>query len=154
MLTNASPYLRTSRSFPEDLHQISIELNKAYVDTALCVNQRTIGIFPSFKPAITGETFYFDKNSRHQGLRQIYTFTTYASIPHGIDFDNVNIFSRNYGEYTDGTNWYGLISGTSVLISGQLVFYVTPTHIVFVQDGSQPGPLTNGIVVLEWLSNV
>ncbi len=156
MLTNVSPYLRTSRSFPEDLHHISIELNKAYIDIALCVNQRTIGIFSSFKPVTTGETFYFDGNGRHQGLRQIYTFTTFANIPHGIDFKNVNMFSRNYGEYTDGTNWYGLISGTSVLIPGQVVFYLTPTDIVFVQDGSQPSitPNGKGIVVLEWLSNV
>jgi len=153
MLTNVSPYLRTSRSFPEDLHEISIEINKAYIDIALCVNQRTIGIFPSNKPCNNGETWYFDSNGRHQGFRQIYTFTSFNPIPHGLDFININTFSRNYGEYTDGTNWYGLISGTSVLIPGQVVFYVTPTNIVFVQNGTQP-TITKGILVLEWLSNV
>lgn len=153
---NATPYLRTSRSFPEDLHEISIEINKAYLDIALSVNARTIGLFSLNKPTITGESWFYDNNQKHQGLRKIFTFTSFANIPHSLDIPTINSFSRNYGEYTDGTNWYGLISGTSVLIPGQVVFYITPTDIVFVQDGSQPSisPNGKGILVLEWLSNV
>lgn len=153
MLKNDSPYLRTTKSFPEDVQQLSKEINKSYIEIALSVNLRTIGIFPSKNSATTGETWYFDNNGKHQGLRQIYTFTNFNPIPHGLDFINIKSFSRNYGEYTDGTNWYGLISGTSVLIAGQVSFYVTPTNIVFVQNGTQP-VITKGIVVLEWLSNV
>lgn len=151
-----SPYLRTSRSFPEDLHHISIELNKAYVDIALCVNQRTLGIFPSNKPVTSGETWYYDGNGRHQGLRQIFTFTTLANIPHGIDMKNVNMFSRCYGSYTDGTNWYGLIHGYTVAIPGQISFYITPTNIIFVLGAGSlvPSATFKGVVVLEWLSNV
>lgn len=150
---NRTPYLRTSRSFPEDLHNISIEINTAYLDIANAVNQRTIGLFTLTKPVVTGESWFYNNNQKHQGLRQIYTFTTFANINHSIDFTNVDVFSRCYGDYTDGTNWYGLIYGTSVLISGQVVFYLTPTQIVFVQNGTQPA-ITKGILVLEWLSKV
>lgn len=153
MLTNTSPYLRTSRSFPEDLREISIEMNKAYIDTALCVNQRIIGIFPSNKPAVTGETWYFDKNEKHQGLRKIFTFSTTSNIPHGIDITDVNTFTRCFGSYTDATNWYGLIYGSNVAIAGQISFYLTSTDIVFLTGVGAPA-LTQGILVLEWLSNV
>ncbi len=156
MLTNISPYLRTSRSFPENLHHISIEMNKAYIDIANCVNQRTLGIFSSAKQITNGETWYYDQNGRHQGLRQIYTFTTLANIPHGIDLSEVNMFARGFGSYTGGTNWYGLIFGYTVPIAGQISFYVTPNNIVFVPGAGSlaPSATFKGIVVLEWLSNV
>jgi|SRR6185503_19064123 len=153
MLTNVSPYLRTSRSFPEDLRHISIEMNKAYIDIALCVNQRTIGIFPSNKPVGNGETWYFDKNERHQGLRKIFTFTTTANIPHGLDITDINTFTKCYGSYTDGTNWYGLIFASSTAIPAQRTFYITPTDIVFPIPVGAP-TLTKGILALEWVSNV
>ncbi len=153
MFTNVTPYLRASRSFPEDLHLISIEMNKAYIDIANAVSVRTIGLFTPNKPTITGEAWFYDNNQRHQGLRQIFTFITTAPITHAIDFNGVNMFSRCYGEYTDGTNWYGLISGTSVAIAGQISFYLTPTQIVFQTGAGAPG-LIKGILVVEWLSNV
>lgn len=153
---NATPYLRTSRSFPEDLHDISIEINKAYIDIANAVNQRTIGLFSINKPGATGEAWYYGMNEKHQGLRKIFLFTMItdmATIPHGLNFSDINMFSRNYGEYTDGTNWYGLISATSVAIAGQISFYVDPTNIVFRVGAGAPTS-TSGVVVLEWLSNV
>lgn len=157
------PFLRTSRSFPEDLHLISVEMNKTYIDIANTVNARTIGLFPSNTSVQNGETWYFRENGqqsdRHQGFRQIYTFSTndptsLAAIPHGINFSNqVDVFTRCYGTYTDGRNWYGLIHGSNKFIAGQIIFYVSPNNIVFGVDSSAPA-VTNGIVVLEWVSNV
>lgn len=154
--TNQVPYLRTSRSFPADIDQISLEVEKAYIDTANCVNQRVIGIFTVVKPTITGETWFYGNNEKHQGVRQLFTFTTLAPINHNINFINVNRMGRTYGEYTDGTNWYGLVPGYTVAIPGQISFYVTPTQIIFVSGAGAliPGPLFKGNLVLEWLSNV
>jgi len=155
------PYLRTSRNFPNNLDSLSIELNKSYIDTALCVNLRTIGIFPTKYASITGESWHLNISEnqngarKQQGLRQVFHFTSFAPIDHYLNLDDIERFTRCYGEYTDETNWYGLISGTSVLIPGQVVFYITPTQIVFVVDGSEPAILNgDGVVVLEWLSNV
>lgn len=150
---NNVPYLRTSRSFPEDLHLMSIESNKAYIDIANAVNLRTIGIFTNVKPSISGESWYFGSIKRHQGLRQLYLFSNTSSISHGLNFSTIQMFTRCYGEYTDGTNWYGLISGTSVAIAGQISFYLTPTQIVFNVGAGAPA-LQSGNLVLEWVSNV
>lgn len=150
-IANGSPYLRTSREFPEDIDQLVVELSKAYIDTANNVNNRTIGLFPVNRPAIGGEAWYITANQKQQNLRQVYTFTTTANIAHGLNFTGIDRFVRNFGEYTDGTNWYGLIHGSNVAIAGQISFYVTPTNIVFLVGAGAPA-VTRGQVVLEWIS--
>ncbi len=151
---NQTPFLITSRSFPETLQDLSIESDKSYIDIANAVNMRTIGIFTSNKPSPSGEQWFYAKAKKQQGFRQIYYFTTTANIPHGINVGFISRFTRCYGEWTDGINWYGLINGSSVIIPGQISFYVTPTDIVFNVGAGIPFPLTSGIVVLEWISEV
>lgn len=150
---NQVAFLRTSREFPAELQQLTVEANKAYVDTANAVNNRTISIFPTNRPAINGESWFLTGNQRQQGFRQVYTFTSTANIAHGINTTSFSQFSRKFGNYTDGTNFYGLISASNVAIAGQITFYVTPTDIVFLTGAGAPA-LTSGTIVLEWLSQV
>lgn len=150
-VVNQVAYLRTSREFPTEVEQLTVEINKAYVDTANAVNNRTISIFPINRPAINGESWFLVGNQKQQALRQVFTFTTTTPIDHGITVVNPGQFIRCFGSYTDGTNTYGLIFGTSVAIAGQIVFYVTSTQIIFVVGGGAPA-LTKGTIVLEWLS--
>lgn len=152
-VVNSIPYLRTSREFPVNPDMLRVEVNKAYIDIANSVNNRVIGLFPTNRPAITGESWFINNNQRQQTLRQVYTFTTTVNIPHGIDLTNIFGFTHNYGNFTDGTNWYGLINGSNVAIAGQISFYVDPTNIVFLVGGGAPA-VTNGILVLQWLSFV
>ena len=152
-VVNQVAYLRTSREFPEAAHQLTVEVNKAYVDTANAVNNRIIGIFPTTRPAITGEGWFLTGNQKQQTLRQVYTFTTTTAINHNVQIFTTNQFTRCFGSYTDGTNTYGLIFGTSVAIAGQITFYTTATQIVFVVGGGAPA-LTSGRITLEWLSSV
>jgi hypothetical protein len=145
---NRYPYLLTSRIFPLEPDKLILELSKSYIETANTVNERIIGIFPTGKPAITGENWYIGTPRRQQSLRQVYAFTSTAAINHGItDYDR---FTCCYGSFTDGTNWYGLIFGSNVAIAGQRSFYVTPTQIVFLAGGGAPA-LTRGQIVLQWL---
>lgn len=150
---NQIPYLRTTREFPEDLQQLTVQVNKSYVDIANAVNNRTIGLFPVNRPAITGESWFLIRNQRQQTLRQVYTFTTTAPIDHDISVTDTNQFTHCYGSYTDGINSFGLFWGTSVAIAGQITFYVTSTQIVFLV-GAGASALTNGKITLEWLSPV
>lgn len=150
-IVNQVAYLRTSRDFPEDLHQLAVESNKAYLDIAQAVNNRTISIFPKNVSAITGESWFLT-TQRQQTLRQVYTFTTTASIAHRIPLSTVKI-TRAYGQFTDGTNWYGVIFGSNLAIGGQRSFYIDPTNIVFVTGAGAPA-LVSGIIVIEWLSQV
>lgn len=152
-IINQVPYLRTSREFPEELQQLTVQVNKSYVDIANAVNSRTIGLFPVNRPAITGESWFLIKNQRQQTLRQTYTFTSTASINHGIQVTDTDQFTRCFGSYTNGTNSFGLFWGTSVAIAGQITFYITSTQIVFLVGAGAPA-LTSGRIVLEWLSDV
>jgi hypothetical protein len=150
-IVNQSPYLRTSRDFPEEPIQLSVELERSYIDIAAKMNERIIGIFASNRPSVTGSSWYTSGQQRRQELRQIYIFTSTASIKHGINVINPNQFTGYQGTYTDGTNSYGLIFGSITAIAGQISFYVTATQIIFVIGAGAPS-LTSGVIVLSWLS--
>ncbi len=149
---NQVAFLRTSREFPKDPDLLSVETNKAYVDTANAVNFRTIGIFPTNVPALNGEGWFLTQNQKQAGLRQAYPFTSFATIPHNLKYSGIERFVRLFGAYTDGTNWYGIIGGTNVAIAGQISFYITPTSIIFLNGGAPA--VVKGTVVIEWLSMV
>ena len=152
-VTNQVAYLRTSRNFPTDIEQLAVEINKAYIDIANVVNARTIGEYPTNKPAITGNRYYFTKNQAQQSLRRVYTFTSFANIAHQINFNAIHYQVTGYGNYTDGTNWYGIINGTSVAIAGQVSFYLTPSDIIFLTGAGVP-PIGTGYgqIIIEYAS--
>ena len=148
---NQVPYLRTSRNYPEDLPQLTIEVNKSYVDIANAVNARTIGIYPTLRPAIGGESWFIENNQRQQNFRQVYTFSAFGNIAHMINFNSMSRFTKCSGAFTDGTNWYGAIFGSNVAIAGQVSFYITPVNIVVLAGGGAPA-ISSGTIVLEWIS--
>lgn len=149
---NQVAYLRTSREFPsDDLKQLSVELNKTYVDTASAVNNKTIGIFPVNKPAINGEAWFLSNAQKQQGLRQVYQFTAVGTYPHGLTSTSIGQFTKPSGTATDGTNSYGVIYGSNVAIAGQLSFYITPTNIVILSGAGAPVPI-NITIILEWIT--
>lgn len=148
---NQYPYLLTSRTFPGDSEKLVLELSKSYIETANTVNDRVIGIYPSQKPAITGENWYLNTPQRQQSLRQVYPATSTVSIDHGINFADTDRFTCCYGAFTpDNTNWYGLIFGTNIAIPGQVSFYINTTQIVFVLGAGAPA-LSKATIVLHWL---
>lgn len=147
-----SPFLRTSRSFPEEAQPLAVEINRSYVDIAQKVNDRVIGFFSTNRPAQTGES-WFITSQRQRSLRQLYLFTAAGNIPHGINWQSVALISpRSYGTFTDGTNWYGAIYASNTAIAGQVSFYVTNTNIVVLSGGGAP-VITQGYINLEWVAN-
>jgi len=151
MSTVNSPYLRTSRDFPPDEQALRMELNKMYIDVANSVNARTVGLFPTNRPAVTGEEFFLT-TQKQQTLRQVYQFTSTASINHGVMVTSPNQFTSCYGSYTDGMNSYGLIFGSPTSVPGQIFFYLTSTQIVFSVGVGSPS-LSSGRIILQWLAN-
>jgi hypothetical protein len=151
---NNSPYLRTSREYPQDdLHQLSVEVNKSYVDIALAVNNRTIGLFPVGRPAINGEA-WFITSQKQQGLRQVYTISGTGNVAHNINAANIYAFTRIYGTFTDGTIWYPLPYVDVANANNQINITVTSTNIVITAGGGSPPSIVSGFVVLEWIVNV
>lgn len=157
---NRVPFLRTSRDFPEEIHQLATETNKTYVDIANAVNNRTIGIYPLNNSAFNGNSFFI-ANGRQQGLRQIYTFTGTSDINIGFKLSSITTINLMYGTYTNTSSGsiFGLIPATSVAIVGQISFYIavnssstTSDVLKFVVDAGAPA-LNSGIIVLEWIAN-
>lgn len=153
MTLQQSPYLRAQRQFPNnDLQELANETDHAYIDIAGKVNARTIGLYAVNFPMVTGESWYLQgQPQRQQTLRQVYTFTATGNIAHGINFASISLFTKPFGSFTDGTNWYGAIYAGSTAIAGEVSFYITPTNIVVVAGAGAPS-ITSGIIVLEWLS--
>lgn len=151
-VVNQQPYIKTTKNFSDDPESLSLELNITYLELANAINDRVIGTFPTKRPAVTGENWFVSQNKKQQSLRQVYTFTSTAAIDHFIPVTRIDGFTRMFGTYTDGTNWYGLIPGSNVAIAGQVSFYVSPTQIIFAIGAGAP-TVTSGRLVLEWLSD-
>jgi hypothetical protein len=149
---NQVPYLRTTREFPAELKQLSIEANKAYLDTANVVNNRTIGLYPTTRPAITGNRYYLSANKSQQTFRQVYTFTSAGSIAHGITIANIAGFVFISGSFTDGTVFYPLPYIDVVAANNQINVTITATDIVITAGAGAPPNIVSGVIVIEWLS--
>lgn len=165
-IVNGTPYLRSTRSFPENLHDLAFQSSKAYLEVANAVNQRTIGIYPVIKSAITGDQWFVNKNRKQQSLRQVYTFGANAAgttitIPYKIPgFDQ---FVRIWGTcITTNTAVpgpgpfvvldYRPIPYSSVTaVNQQIELKVTPTNII-VNIGAASPNLISGLIIIEWLS--
>jgi hypothetical protein len=149
---NQVSFLRTSREFPEDLRQLTVEMNRAYVDIAAATNVRGIGIYPTTRPSQTGNAYFISSAQRQLTLRQIYTFTGAGNIPHGIITSQISGFTPScYGTFTDGTNFYGAIFAGNTSIPDQVSFYITPSNIVVLAGAGAPTVVT-GLINLEWIT--
>lgn len=153
-VVNQVPYLRTSREFPEDPKQLIQEVSKSYIDIAGAVNSRVVGIFPSNRPAITGETWFITPGRVNQALRQVYLFSGNSpfTIPHGINFTDVEQFTVISGTAFDGTNYYPLPYVDVVAATNQINVMITDTDIIITAGAGAPA-ITSGIIILQWLVN-
>ena len=152
-VVNQMPYLRTSREFPTDTGDLSVILNKSYIDTANAVNGRIIGTFPTTRPAITGEAWFFG-GKKYQGLRQVYQLSsTDTTIPHNIDLNTIRGFTKIYGTFTDGTDWYPLPYVDETAVTDQIALVVDASNIQINKGGGGGQPtVQEGFIVLEWIS--
>jgi hypothetical protein len=150
-IVNQVPYLRTSRSFPQEAQPLSVEINKSYVDVANAVNNRTIGIFTINRPTVNGESWFITKGQKQQAFRQIYDITSTAAFNHNINFQNVERFTVIRGIGFDGTNYYPIPFVSPVAAANNMGISVTPTQVILTPGGAAPA-LTQGTIILEWLS--
>jgi hypothetical protein len=150
-VSNQVPFLRTTRTFPEEAQPLSVELTRSYLDIAEKVNDRTIGIFATNKPIVTGESWFLNTGKKQQTLRQIYPITSAAAFNHNINFQNVTTFTVIRGIGFDGTNYYPIPFVSSSTVAANIGIIVTPTQVVISPGGSAPA-IVSAVIVLEWLS--
>jgi hypothetical protein len=155
---NGSSFLRTSRNFPADLNQLAIESDRAYIDIARNVNNRTIGFFTVNRQTVGGENWVIEQNKRQQNLRQVYNWNddggtlTTITIAHGINFFTLSNFVRIWGTFFDGTNWQTLPYVDVISATNQINVKVNSTDIIIIKGAGAPPLCSNGLVILEWIS--
>ena len=149
-LNTQSPFLPINQTFSEDDAQFLIQITNRDRDIARFMNVREIGIY-DLTQVPNGQQWFTPANPqvKRGSFRQVFVFTGTGNIAHGITGMTLCIA---YGEYTDGTNFYGAIYGSNVAIAGQVSFYVTPTNIVVLGGAGAPS-ITSGVIVLEYLLN-
>lgn len=158
-ITNQIAYLRTTRNFPATADQLTVEINKAYVDIANAVNVRIIGIFSINRPSQTGESWYLANQlgqtvRRQATLRQVYKFNDdLLTIPHTINFNTLTNFTRIWGTFFDGTNWNTLPYVDVVAADNQINVKVDEDNIIVTKGAGTPPSIQNGLIVLEYLAN-
>lgn len=164
-LLQKAPYLRNQRFFPnENVKELSVENDRAYIDIASKVNERIIGLYALNIPVITGEAWFFlGSNDRQQSLRQLYqvpsTTVDNTTIELGFKLSDIyQISPKSYGSYTNGTDWFGLIYASNVPITGQYTFYLhvnalsTTSDQIVIRVGAGAPSITTGSIVVEWIS--
>lgn len=146
-----TPYLETSRRFPQDPTLLENVLSKMYADVSNAANSKVIGIYEQ-ESAITGERWFSNNssniNTKRQTQRIVYTFSDSSlTFSHGLS--GVTAYTRIYGTFTDGTVNYPLpyVNPTA---SNQVGVSVSATQVVVTKGGGAPA-ITSGFVVLEYL---
>jgi len=151
-----SGFLRTAKSFPLEVEELSGEVNRTYVDIARNVNIRVIGFFPINRSIETGEGWYFFQNRKQSGYRQVYQWSdSNLVITHGIQFASLTNFVRIWGTFLDGAGNYETLPYVDVVnVTNQINVKVTPTQIIITKGSGAPPTCSNGLVIVEWIGNV
>lgn len=158
-----SPYLKTQWMFPNDqIKELSSQLDKAYVDIALKVNARVIGIFPQGNMVVTGEKWFLNGNTAPgQTLRREYIFGAITAgetdIPTNLPRDH-GMITKITGtvKLANNTDWRPLpyidpaATTNSIII---LVGLVGGVECIRVVVGATFPAIAYGIITLEWLDN-
>ncbi len=154
-IVNQTPYVRSSRDFPTEVVTLSQEVDKSYLDLANALNQRTIGIYATKNPSVTGNAF-FVSGQKQQGLRQLYVVPAIAAGATGTI-----AITKYYSPYA-------LISGAvttssdsrpipyaSVTANANIEVKVdSATLTIRISVGAASPAIVSGFVVLEWISPV
>ena len=155
---NQVPFLRTSRSYPTDINQLTLEVSKSYIDIANAVNNRTIGIFTVNNPTNTGESWFLT-SQRQQSFRLVIPINGTGTYNTALIFNQIPFFTKIYGVFTDGTFWYTLPWVSVTNVNNQINIFLQASGSGNVQvvitggGGAQQPTISSGNVVLEWLSN-
>lgn len=153
-IPNHVSYLPTTRNFPPDLKQLTVEINKTNVDIANAVNNSIDGFFSTTTPALTREAWYYFQNQKQQTFRKLYLFTSPGSIAHEIlNYPSIAGFSRIWGTFVDtGGVWHTLPYVDVTSATNQITITVNSTDINIIAGAGAPPTISSGFIVLEWLS--
>lgn len=150
---NNTPFLRTSRKFPQDTKLLEVELSKSYVDTANAVNSREICLYYT---AIvnTGQQWSIPANGEvAQALRKVFLIPATAAgatatIIHNIP--SISQVTRLYGTIISALPDFRPLPYASTTANANIELRADTTNI-YVKVGSASPNIVSGNVIIEWL---
>ena len=150
-----SPFLATTREFPEDQRDQIVTHEHTYTELAQAVNDREIGYY-SLTENLTGK-FYdnvVNNNDFIFSYRKIFYFGAIATgatllIPHGIT--GQTMFTEIYGTMIDNSGNSRPIPYVSTLAIGDQLLIIIQGANINLTSGSSLPPIVSGMVVLEYV---
>lgn len=158
-----TPYLITSRDFPvSNPEQLEPVLSKAWIDTSMAINTRTIGTFNTTS-AVNGDKYYNTANplQLRQAYRQTFPFGAIAAgatltIAHGITgiVEIVHLYGNCITDIaTIVTAKYEPIPFVSATdVTQQVELYMNDTNIIII-NGAGNNNILSGTIIIEYLLN-
>lgn len=153
-VSNNVPYLRTSRNWPLEADQLSVELSKTYVDIANAVNLRSIAIFEASN-VVTGEQWFKPSGNanvqvKNQTLRKVFTVTD-ATLTQTHGLGAITRITRIYGAAQNSTNYFPLPYVDVTAANNQIAITLSTTQLIVTKGAGAPPAITTGYVVVEWI---
>lgn len=151
--SNNSPFLRTSRKFPQDAQALETELSKMYIDVANQVNSRDIALYLAGQTN-TGQLWGTPSNGQgQQALRQVFAIPATlagatSTITHNIA--SISQVTRLYGVVTTATPDYRPLPYASTTANANIEIKASSTTITIIVGAASPN-VSSGSVVIEWL---
>ena len=161
-VTALSNTLITSRPFPQDVGQLTKELNKMYTEVSQSVNFKTNGMYELNQTNTSNSWFSTgDIQSKRQSFRQVYQFGVINAganlqITHGITglIQIVQIYGTCITAASVNPNGLYLpipyVSTSNV--NKQIELDMNATKIT-ITNGSGADNIVSGIIVVEYLLN-
>lgn len=154
-IANNTPYLRTTRAFPQDPQRLQLELTRAWTELANVVNTHAIGLF-NLQPTLTGQQWFTANASAanpaqtRQAIRQVYQFSD-STLTFNHNIPNIDQITNFYGQFYDGTYWQRLPYVDVVNVTNQIGVKVSSTQVIITKGAGAPPSMTQGVFVIEWL---
>lgn len=152
--TGYANFLDPTQQFPDDQKQITFVLRNSYFNTAQCVNNREISLYP-LEEILCGNQWYTEGNA--QKYRSVFRKVikigavtpggVAVTTPHGVT--GITEFTNIYGVATTATRSHAL-PYASVAANGNVEMYADATNVV-VQAGAAATAITKCVIVLEYV---
>jgi hypothetical protein len=159
-----SPFVPTYRQFPtDDARNLERQLTNFHLQTNTAVNQRTIGNFELYSPPVAapsnapapsipdGERWFpaTGQTRLRDGHRLVVQVSdSVLTVIHNITV--INLVTRLYGTFFDGTLWQTLPYVDVVAAANQIKLSVSSTQIIVTKGAGAPS-ISSGVVVLEFV---
>ena len=154
-VANSTPYLRTTRAWPQDPARLQLELTRGWTELAQVLNVRTIGLY-NLIPTITGEQWFSTNPGQanpaqtRQSIRQVYQFSD-STLTFNHNIPTIFQMTNFYGQFYDGTYWQRLPYVDVVDVTNQIGVKVSATQVIITKGGGSPPTVSQGVFVIEWL---